>query len=66
MSELSKKYNIPCETVNKMIKDGIISCSWTVYEEVYKQWTSGMTIGDIAFKHHMTERNVCYILKKFK
>jgi len=66
MSELSKKYNIPVETVNRMVKDGVISCSWVGHEEVYQMWKAGVCIGDIAFKCHMTERNVHYIVKKFK
>jgi DNA-binding transcriptional regulator LsrR (DeoR family) len=66
MNELSKKYNIPSETVNKMIKDGIISCSWPGYEQVYELWKQGKTQTEIADITHMTDRNVRYILKKFQ
>jgi len=38
MSHLSSKYNLSQETIDKMIKDGIISCSWINYEEVYRQY----------------------------
>lgn len=65
MSELSKKYNIPPETVNKMIKDGIISCSWVGHEEVYKMWQNGKSVTEISDFTNMTTRNVHYILNKF-
>lgn len=32
---LSNKYNIPLETIQRMVKDGVISCSAVRYEEVY-------------------------------
>lgn len=32
---LAKKYNIPAEIINKMVKDGKISASIVYYEEVY-------------------------------
>lgn len=66
MSELSKKYNIPAETVHQMVKDGVISCSWGSYEEICNLYSSGMSTADIAFKFHMTQRNVQYIIKKIK
>lgn len=66
MSILSQKYNIPQDTVKKMIKDGVISCSWDNYEEVYKLWKEGKTVTDIAIATHMSERNVHYILKKVR
>lgn len=64
MSILSQKYNIPQDTVKKMIKDGVISCSWYSYDQVFKLWNEGKTIPDIAVETHMSERNVRYILKK--
>lgn len=66
MSVLSEKYNIPPETVNKMIKDGVISCSWSNYEEVYRMYREGKSVSEISFHTHMSERNVFYILKKVK
>lgn len=66
MSELSKKYNIPAETVTKMIHDGVISCSWPNYEEVYKMFKEGKSITEISDVTHMSTRNVHYILNKFK
>lgn len=32
---LAKKYNIPAEIINKMVKEGKISASVVYYEEVY-------------------------------
>jgi DNA-binding NarL/FixJ family response regulator len=66
MSILSEKYNIPAEVVNKMIKDGVISCSWPNYEEVYKLFQQGKSVTEISDFTHMTTRNVRYILDKFK
>lgn len=66
MSELAKKYNIPAEAISKMIKDGVISCSWPNYEEVYKLHTQGKSSTEISDITHMTTRNVRYIISKFK
>lgn len=33
---LSKKYAISEETIKKMVRDGVISCSWAGRESVYK------------------------------
>lgn len=63
---LSDRYNIPAETVNKMIKDGVISCSWSTYEQVYTMRNDGKSISEIAYHTRMSERNVLYILKKMK
>lgn len=35
---LSKKYNIPMETIQKMVNDGVISCSAVRYEEVFEEY----------------------------
>lgn len=35
---LSKKYNIPIETIKKMVNDGVIACSAERYEEVFEQF----------------------------
>lgn len=66
MSVLSKKYNIPAETVSKMIKDGVISCSWKTYDEVLKLHSEGKSTADIAEIVHTSQRNVQYILKRTK
>lgn len=38
--KLSNRYNIPQETINKMIKDGVLSCKWPTYEVVYALYLS--------------------------
>lgn len=51
---LSNKYGIPQETVNQMIKDGVISCKYPRYEEVYNLFLtysgSGKTKTDIYYE----------------
>jgi len=66
MSLLSEKYNIPPETVQKMIKDGVISCSWPTYDHIYELWKSGKSTSEISEIVHVSQRNVQYILKKTK
>ncbi len=66
MSELSKKYNVPPETISKMINDGVISCSWPNYEDVYKLYKEGKSITEISDFTHMSTRNVRYIINRFK
>lgn len=71
---LSKKYNIPNETVQKMVNDGVISCSWPMYEEVYAMYQKSMAIGgktkteiyyEIAEAKHISKRTVEYIITRF-
>ena len=33
---LSKKYAISEDTIKKMVKDGVISCSWSGREDIYR------------------------------
>lgn len=66
MSILSNKYNIPEETVKKMIQDGVISCSWPGYEEVYNLWKSGEKIDEICFKTGKARSTIFEIIKRFK
>lgn len=66
MSILSNKYNIPEETVKKMIQDGVVSCSWPGYEEVYSLWKAGEKIDDIVFKTGKSRRTVYDIIKRLK
>lgn len=69
---LSNKYNIPQETVNKMVKDGVISCTWPAYEEIYAMYQgyshSGMTKTEIYYqiaeKKNMSESSVKQIILK--
>lgn len=72
---LSKKYNIPKGTVQRMINDGVISCSWPMYEEIYEMYQKSMAIGgktktqiyiEIAEAKGVSERTVKdVILTKF-
>lgn len=66
MSILSDKYKVPEPVIKNMIRDGVISCSWSVYDEVVKMHSAGKSIDDIAFDTKMSTRNVRYILKKVK
>jgi hypothetical protein len=51
---LSDKYGIPQETVNQMVKDGVISCKYPRHEEVYNLYKtysgSGKTKTDIYYE----------------
>lgn len=61
---ISNKYNIPQDTVNQMVKDGIISSKWPRYEEVYQLYkqSSGKSKAskflDISIKLNIPERTV--------
>lgn len=43
--KLSNRYNIPQETINKMIKDGVLSSKWPSYEEIYTLYLSMISSG---------------------
>lgn len=63
---LSNKYNIPQETLKKMYRDGVISCKWGAYEDVYDDFKSRVTSGkskadiymDIAAEKNISPRTV--------
>lgn len=68
---LSEKYKIPKETIKKMINDGVISCSWPMYEEIYAMYKQSMSIGgksktqifyEIAEAKKVSERTVKNII----
>jgi hypothetical protein len=69
---LSNKYNIPQSTVNKMVKDGVISCTWPRYEEVYDMYKSYSSSGktkteiyyEIAERTRISEHTVKMIVLK--
>lgn len=72
MSELSSKYNIPESTIKQMIRDGVISCTWAKYEEVYACYKSlscsnsdGVVI-QVSEKTGVPVRTVYHIIKSFK
>lgn len=71
---LSEKYNIPKQTVQRMVNDGVISCSWPMYEEIYEMYKKSMAIGgktkteiyyEIAEAKGVSERTVKYVISKF-
>lgn len=66
MSVLSNKYNIPEETVSKMIKDGVISCSWSTYDEVTAMRKNGKSVDEIASTFGVSRRHIYNILGKVK
>jgi hypothetical protein len=66
MSILSKKYDVPPETIKRMIKDGVISCSWSTYDEVHRLRKEGKSTAEIAFLVHTSQRWVQEILKTTK
>lgn len=72
---LSEKYHIPKETINKMVNDGVISCSWPKYEEIYEDFTrttSGSAKNitavyiELAERHHVSEKTVRDAINRFK
>lgn len=66
MSILSDKYNVPQSVIKNMMQDGVISCSWATWEEVYRLHKEGKSVGDIAHECRIAYRTVHHILKKFK
>lgn len=72
---LSKKYDIPQATVLKMVNDGVISCSWPMYEEIYSMYQKSMSIGgktktdifyEIAEKKGVSYETVKHAVNKFR
>lgn len=73
---LAKKYNVPQETIKRMVNDGVISCSWPMYEEIYAMYQKSMSIGgksktqifyEIAEAKGISERtvkNIVYTIYK--
>lgn len=46
--KLANKYNIPEETITRMVKDGVISCKWPMHEEVYTMYLTLKSTGRTA------------------
>ncbi len=72
---ISNKYNIPQETVKRMIDDGFLSCSIPKYEEIYEMFQSSMRVPGaiksrviltIADKSGYSERQVRTIIERIK
>jgi len=36
--KLSNKYGVSQDTINQMVKDGVLSSKWPAYEEVYSMY----------------------------
>lgn len=66
MSYLSEKFNIPEGTVKSMMNNGVISCSWTGYEEVINLHREGKSIGDIAIQTGRSKTSVYGIIQRYK
>lgn len=66
MSYLPEKYNVPPETIQNMMKDGVISCKWEGYETVTKMRSEGRSIDDIIYETGYSRRTVFEILKVCK
>lgn len=69
--KLCNRYNIPQETINQMVKDGVISCTWPMYEEIYTMFESRkgtkskeQIYMDIAEMKNMSPRTVRYMIEK--
>lgn len=41
---LSKKYGVPDVTIKAMVKDGVISCTWSGREAIYECFKKNITI----------------------
>lgn len=71
---LSNKYNVPQETIDKMVKDGVIACQWPRYEEIYQAYKKARVPGsiktrvilDVADKSGISERYLRQIIAKFE
>lgn len=66
MSILSEKYNIPEDTIKRMMKEGVISCSWDVCDTIKKMREQGKSWDEVSFQTGMSIRNAQIILKKAK
>lgn len=72
--KLCNKYNIPQETIDKMVKDGIISCSWPRYEKIYESFKAfmrtspsrGQAIRKVSDQENISERHIRDIIAKFE
>lgn len=71
---LADKYNIPKATIQRMVQDGVLSCTWPMHEEVYEMFKKSMSAGgktkteiyiEIAEKKGLAERTVRGIIYDF-
>lgn len=66
MSILSDKYGVPEPVIKNMIRDGVISCSWSTYDEVARLHAEGKSTFEISLQTNMSQRNVQSILSRLK
>jgi len=73
MSRLADKYCIPAEAVWKMVKDGVISCSWPMREDIYDMYmklkgtkSQSEIIYDIAQAKGVSESTVKQSIQKLR
>jgi len=64
MNILSEKYGIPEDTVKKLMKDGIISCKWSAYDQVAKLKREGKSVNQIADETNYSEGEIYRIFKR--
>lgn len=72
---LSKKYDIPQDKIQNLIKDGWISCSAPMYEKIYQDFQASMSVGnktktaiiyEVASRNNVDEKTVRNVILKFK
>ncbi len=56
---LENKYNVPTETIKRMVKDGVISCSVSRHYEIYDLYKSKWATGQFE-----TINAVCYEIER--
>jgi len=73
MSRLAEKYCIPTEAIYKMVKDGVISCSWPMREDIYEMYirlkgtkSQSEIIHDIAQAKGVSESTVKQSIQKLR
>lgn len=66
MSILSEKYNVSEDTIKRMMRDGVVSCSWDVCDTIKKMRDTGKSWDEVSFQTGMSIRNCQYIIKKAK
>lgn len=70
---LSNKYGIPQDKINRLIRDGWISCSVSSYEEIYRRYLELKSQGSkhsiacqIAAERNCSDRHIEYVISKFE
>lgn len=66
MSILSDKYKVPEPVIKNMIRDGVISGTWSTFDEVNKLHSEGKSTAEIADATKISIRYVQKILARTK